>query len=86
MPRKSSLSYQEIKDIAFKEISKVTRSILFRQLQYQSVLIFTPSKVEPKAIKAVLDAKETNWHFIVVADDYMFAMAKKDKEQCKQRT
>lgn len=85
MPRKSNLTYQQIKDIAFKEISKVTRSILFRQLQYQSVLIFTPSKVEPKAVKAALDAKETNWHFIIVADDYMFKIIKEEKLRCKQK-
>jgi hypothetical protein len=41
--------------------------------------------MEPKKVKAILDSKETNWHFIVVSDDYMFKMAKEDKKRCKQK-
>ena len=83
--KKSLLNYKQVKDIAYKEISQFTKAILFRQLQYQSMLIFVPSAVQPNKIKEILNNKNTNWHFLIVADDYMFQMAKEDKEKCQKQ-
>lgn len=84
MPKKSQYNYIQVKDIAYKAIqAKGKVSLLFRQLQFQSILIFMPSGYQPNVIKALLDEKKTNWHFIVVSDDAVFKMAKNDKLQSK---
>jgi len=81
MPRKSNLNYKQVKDIAYKIIqNKKKTPVLFRQLQYQSILIFLPGNIEPIPIKNAIDAKNTYWHFIVVSDDYVFNLVKNDKE------
>lgn len=84
MPKKSQYNYIQVKDIAFKAIqAKGKIPILFRQLQFQSILIFMPSGYQPNIIKALLDEKKTNWHFIVISDNEVFKMAKNDKLQSK---
>ena len=84
MPKKSQYNYIQVKDIAFKAIqAKGKVPILFRQLQFQSILIFMPSGYHPNIIKNLLNEYKTNWHFIIVSDDAVYKMAKNDKLKSK---
>lgn len=84
MPKKSQYNYIQVKDIAYKAIqAKGKVPLLFRQLQFQSILIFMPSGYQPNIIKNLLNEYKTNWHFIVVSDDAVYKMAKNDKLQSK---
>jgi hypothetical protein len=81
MPKKSIYNYKEVKDIAYKTIkSEFNTPILFRQLQFQSILVFLPSDYNSTIIKKLLIVKNTNWYFIVVCDNYMFNIIKNDKD------
>ena len=85
MPKKSTLSYKEVKDIAYKTIkASIDTHVMFRQLQYQSVIVFLPSDVRPVIVKQLLDNLNTNWHFIVVCDDYVMNIIKNEKQRCQK--
>ena len=84
MPTKSPYDYRQVKDIAYKAISSfVAIPLIFRQLQYQSIVVFTTSNVQPNVIKKLLDDQNTYWHFIVISDNYIFNLTKEDKKQWK---
>ena len=68
--------------MAYKSIQKIAKApMLFRQLQYQSILIFMPSGYQINTIKEHLYNLNTKWHFIIVSDDTVFHMAKMDKNK-----
>lgn len=82
MPVRSIYSYGQVKDMAYKSIQKVAKvPMLFRQLQYQSIIIFMPSGYQINVIKEHLNNLNTKWHFIIVSDDAVFHMAKMDKNK-----
>ena len=86
MPKKSIYTYKQVKDIAYKAIkANIDTHMMFRQLQFQSVLVFLPSDIRPLIIKELLNGLNTNWHFIVVADDYVMNLIKKEKENVRAK-